>query len=199
MDGRSGGEAELEAGRLELLGRLLPGALHELANPLLALGGTIDLLLDDAAPGSKHRERLELVQRLSHELAGLVRILQQLARERLEPESELELVAFTAETAGLARRLANVRDVRLDERFAGGGVRVRARPGVLRQALLALLVDALQAAEPGGRVEVVVDGTTVRISAGAAEGRPAMTAAAALGATLERLQGGGVSLSIARA
>jgi signal transduction histidine kinase len=44
----------------EILGRLTRGALHELANPLLALLGTAEFALEDAEPGTKLHDRLSL-------------------------------------------------------------------------------------------------------------------------------------------
>jgi signal transduction histidine kinase len=171
---------DLEAARLELLGRLLPAALHELANPLVALVGTVELLLRDAEPGPAHA-RLELVERTAEEIAALVRSLQRLTRERLEPRAELDLGSFTRETADLAVR-------------APVSVTVVAEPPVLRQALLALLLDALQTASTD--VEVEVDAGGVRVSAGAGGGRVATLAAAALGARLQGLPGGGAFLGL---
>ena len=72
--------AEVDDGRerdehARMLGRLLPGALHELANPLLALGGTVEFLLDEAQPGTKQHDRLALVHGTAGEIADLVRSL----------------------------------------------------------------------------------------------------------------------------
>jgi len=177
---------EVENARLEQLGRLLPAALHELSNPLVALVGTVELLLADTPPGPT-RTRLELVQRTADEVAALVRSLQRLTRERIEPETELDLGAFTRETADLAVRFSGVKgigcEVRTDE-----AVTLVARPAVLRQALLGLLLDALQAAD--ANVEVDVDSGGVRVSVGSGDGRPAALAAAALGARIERLPNG---------
>jgi signal transduction histidine kinase len=148
-----------------LLGRVLPGALHELANPLLALGGTVELLLADPTDEGRRRAQLELVGSTSAEIANVVRTLQRLARERLEPETEISLPTFVAETAGLARRFANVRDVGLDELASPAPAAiVRARPAALRQALLLPLLDALQAAPPATAVGLAVEGTTVRLT-----------------------------------
>jgi signal transduction histidine kinase len=183
---------DLEAARLELLGRLLPAALHELANPLVALVGTVELLLRDAEPGPAHA-RLELVERTAEEIAALVRSLQRLTRERLEPRAELDLGSFTRETADLAVRFSGVKGIGGEVR-APVSVTVVAEPPVLRQALLALLLDALQTASTD--VEVEVDAGGVRVSAGAGGGRVATLAAAALGARLQGLPGGGAFLGL---
>ncbi len=151
-----------ERRRLETLGRLVPGAVHELANPLLALGGTVEFLLEDSDPGTKTHERLMLVQSTAAEVAEIVRTLQRLARERFEPETAVALGAFAEETAALARRFSGHSDVELVVRASGAAV-VEARPAALRSAILAPLLDALGTAGPGGRVELVVEGGAVAL------------------------------------
>jgi signal transduction histidine kinase len=153
---------DAEALRLQTLGRLVPGALHELANPLLALGGTVEFLLDDAAPGTKARERLELVGSTANEIAEIVRTLQRLARERFEPATSIALAPFVEETAGLARRFSGVRDVELVVRASGDAV-VETSPAPLRVALLGPLLDALAAGSHGDRVLLEVDDAAVRL------------------------------------
>jgi two-component system sensor histidine kinase PilS (NtrC family) len=151
-----------EAARLRTLGRLLPGVLHELANPLLALGGTLELLVEEVEPGTTTARRLELVRHTSDELAGLVRSLQRLARERFEPEREIQLGPFVAETASLVHRFSAAPDAEVDVQTAGAGS-VRARPAALRQVLFDALLDALEGAAPGQPVAVRVKGACVSV------------------------------------
>jgi signal transduction histidine kinase len=150
-------DGALEAQRLAALGRLLPGALHELANPVLALRGMVELLLQEAEPS---RDRLEVVGAMAAEIEGVVKALQRLARERVEPSTTIPLGEFAQDTAEVARRFAGARDVSLEVRVAGSAS-VRTRPALLRGALLGRLLDALAAAGPGGRVELDVEGERI--------------------------------------
>ena len=184
----------LESGRLELLGRLLPGALHELSNPLLALSGTVELLLADAEPGSRSRERLELMHRTAGEMSELVRTLQRLARERDEPEQPIDVAELTRETAAIATRFSGLQDVEAAVASKGPQT-VRAAPATLRQALLALVLEAIRATPAGVLLEIVVDADGVAVPHATGDG-PARTAAAALGAQLEPLAGGGTLLRL---
>ena len=152
----------LEALRLQMLGRLVPGVVHELANPLLVLGGTVEFLLDDPAPGPRTRERLEVVESAAAELAEIVKALQHLAREHAQPEATLPLGSFAEETAALARRFSGVRDVELVVRLSGSAA-IDAQPGALRVSILAPLLDALTTAAAGSRVELEVEDSTVRL------------------------------------
>lgn len=146
-----------EAQRRETLGRLLPGALHELANPVLALRGTVELLLQETEPS---RERLEVVAAMAREVESVVTALQRLAREAVEPSTSLPLAAFVEDTAAVARRFTSAKDVALDVRTSGSES-IEARPALLRTALLGPLLEALASAGPNGRVEIEVDGRRV--------------------------------------
>ena len=70
-------ERELVAtARAAALGELAADIGHDLANSLFAVLGLVDLLVEDAVPGSPMEERLELIQQTGLELrAGLGRLL----------------------------------------------------------------------------------------------------------------------------
>jgi signal transduction histidine kinase len=152
----------LEARRLQMLGRLVPGVLHELANPLLALGGTVELLMDDSEPDPRTRERLAVLESTASEITEIVRAVQRLARERVEPETIVPLGPFVEETAALARRFSGVRDVELAVRVSGSAA-ISVRPPALRVSILTPLLDGLAAAGTGTRIELEVEDDTVRL------------------------------------
>jgi signal transduction histidine kinase len=137
------------------LGRLTRGALHEIANPLLALLGTAEFALSDTEPGTKLHSRVGLVHQTGSEIAEIVRALQAFARSASEPAQELSL-AEAAETAiALVRRVSMVRDVRLVARIEAEP-RVHASPGLVASRLVGLVLDGLEAAAREGTIELVV-------------------------------------------
>lgn len=140
---------------LELLGRLTRGALHELANPLLALTGSAEFALADAEPGTKLRARLEVVHSTALEIGELVRALQGFIREGAAPVRSLELAEFGAETIAFVRRVSAVRDLELVAQADAEPV-VLAAPGEMRRRLVELVLDGIAAAEPGSRVVLLV-------------------------------------------
>jgi signal transduction histidine kinase len=149
---------DLSAGEeraLATLGRLTRGALHEIANPLLALVGSAEFALADAETGTKQHGRLELVHQTGLEIAEIVRALQRFARDQHLPPTRLAL-ADSADTAVvLVRRVSAVRDVELAVRREAEP-EVVAAPGAVSSALVDLLLDGLAGAERGDTVEVVV-------------------------------------------
>src|SRR5215471_7003344 len=53
----------LERWRLAAVGQLAAGLAHEINNPLFAILGTVEFMLEDASPGTELHERLERIQR----------------------------------------------------------------------------------------------------------------------------------------
>ena len=163
---------------LATLGRLTRGALHELANPLLALLGTAELALAEAEPGTKLHGRLDVVQRTALELAEIVRALQAYLREQDEPAGQVSLVDSAEHAVALVRRVSAARDVELTVRVESEPL-VLARPGPVLRSLVELLLDRLEDAERGDEVELVVseqDGEAVVSLAGTGEIRHATVA-----------------------
>jgi signal transduction histidine kinase len=126
------------------LGRLTRGALHEIANPLLALVGTAELALDETEPGSKLRGRLETVRSTGHEIATIVRALQAFARQRHEPPRRISLSDAAAEAVALVQLVAAAPDVGLAAR-SEGEPRVHEPPADVSAALVGLLLDGVAA------------------------------------------------------
>ncbi|MBI4172280.1 MAG: hypothetical protein HY511_05930 [Actinobacteria bacterium] len=166
----------VEVGRLAALGRLTPGALHEIANPLVALLGTAELLLLDAERGTKAAERLELVVDTAREISAIVRALQAHSRDRVAPRGPIALDRLVAETVELVRRTSAVRDVALEEVRAEVEVPVEGLAGGLKQVVVTLILNALEAQGGGGKVTVATAGAegsataTVTVTGGRGSG-----------------------------
>jgi two-component system, OmpR family, sensor histidine kinase TctE len=154
------------------LGRLTRGALHEIANPLLALLGTAEFALADAEAGTKLHTRIQLVRETGSEIAEIVKVLQAFARSASEPQRRLSLAEAAETTIALVDKVSTVRDVELSLRL-DAEPSVEAAPGDVQRRLVDLLLDGLAEAARGDVVELVVseqDGWAV-VSAGGREVR----------------------------
>jgi len=179
--------------RLATLGRLTRGALHELGNPLVALIGTAELAAVGAEPGTRLRERLDLIGETASEIAVIVRALQRVAR--VGPADDLERVELPTEAAAalaLVQRLSPGRSRELEGTYPADAAVVETRPGALLVALVALLLDAIESAPPGPiRLAVSRDGgsASVRVT-GTRASDEARALAAAAGAELRESDDG---------
>ena len=155
---------------LVVLGRLVQGALHEIANPLLALNGYAELALADAEGGPKLRSRLEVVQQTGQEITQIVRAMQSFVRLQHEAAAQLSLADATEAAAALVRRVVPLADERVVVSVVDAP-EVRARPASVASVLVGLLLDALATTEHD-LVEVVVSrdgGDAVATIAGGGE------------------------------
>jgi signal transduction histidine kinase len=151
-----------ESRALHTLGRLTRGALHEIANPLVALVGTAELALGEVEPGSKLHDRIALTRRTGTEIAEIVKALQAFVRQQGEPPAEVSVGEAAADAIALVSRVMPIHDRELT---TSGDARVVAAPGELRRQLVELLLDALER-EGAGAIELTVSESAVSATGG---------------------------------
>jgi signal transduction histidine kinase len=150
----------------DLLARLLGRLAHEIRNPLSSLDIHFQLLEEDLASlAPPVREQLSSRMEIIHgELARLEGIVDRFLRLAgpagvdLEPVEIRKILTHVCE---LLRPEAAAREIEIDMRLDGPLPPVMADPVRLTQALLNVLINAIQAVEKKGRVEVtgvVADG-----------------------------------------
>lgn len=147
------------AEKRDLLGRLLARLAHEIRNPLSSLDIHVQLLEEDlAALASPVREqltpRLEIIHGELHRLEGIVERFLRLAGPAgvdLEPVEVGKIVTHVCE---LLRPEAAARHIEISSHSDASLPSVMADPIRLTQALVNLVINAIQAVEQKGRVEL---------------------------------------------
>ena len=143
-----------EAENLALLGQAAAAVAHELKTPLIAIGGFAQRIQRDLEPDHPYRYQLKIiVDQVSH-METLLRQMLDYTRPlelRLEP---VELSEMVKEVFTLTEAMAKQRAVRLAEELDGRGLEVSADAGRLRQVLINLVQNAVQASPRGGVVVV---------------------------------------------
>ena len=147
------------AEKRDLLARLLGRLAHEIRNPLSSLDIHVQLLEEDLgalAPQMRGQlaSRLEVIHGELHRLERIVENFLRLAGPSaldLEPVEIPQIVTHVCELLGPE---AASREIEIIASVEDSLPQVVADPVRLTQALLNLLINALQAAERGGRVEV---------------------------------------------
>jgi PAS domain S-box-containing protein len=146
----------VQSGKLAAIGELAAGVAHEINNPLLAILGLTEFLLQDAEPGSKSDERLRLIQETGLEIKEIVRALLDFARENADERHIVELEDVVRTTIDLVRRTNAHKGIEVVERYAAPGVHVSASANQLKQLLLNLVANGRQAMPNGGVIEIDV-------------------------------------------
>jgi signal transduction histidine kinase len=159
-DRRAAVERELVAlTRSAALGELAADVGHDIANSLFAVIGLVDLLLDDATPGSEDASRLQLLQTTTLELKGTLRKLLDFARSPGGEQARAELDDAARTAVALVRHGVG-RSLQIDERYPAEPVVVTCGPAALVQAVLHLLL----AARGADRVVLEVSPGRIRVS-----------------------------------
>ena len=147
------------AEKRDLLARLLGRLAHEVRNPLSSLDIHVQLLEEDLlslAPQMREQlvPRLEIIHGELHRLEGIVERFLRLAGPAGVDLEPVEIPKILTHVCELLRPEAAARDIEISARIAGPLPRVMADPVRLTQALLNLVINAIQAVERKGRVEV---------------------------------------------
>lgn len=142
------------ADRLSALGELSAGMAHEIRNPLGSIKGAAEILKDDYGPDAPKQE---FVQILLKEADRLNQILQEFlsfarpAPPELKQEDINEVIesvlALTAQPARSSR-------ITVEQRFDRTIGKRDLDAGLLKQAVLNLVLNAIQAMPEGGRLTV---------------------------------------------
>jgi signal transduction histidine kinase len=154
----------IQSGKLAAIGELASGVAHEINNPLFAILGLVEFLLRDIEEGTKSHERLLLIQQTGLEIKEIVKALLDFARERTDDHQPMLVRDVVRETVALVHRTSAVRDVEITEDYRGEPVPAIGSANQVKQVILNLITNALQAMKAtGGSITVTVETTDTEI------------------------------------
>lgn len=153
-------DAELalaQAQRLEGLGSLAGGVAHEFNNLLTVIRGNLEPLLATADGDDRVAKRLMRVQQAAERAASLTHAMITFARRSRLEDQQLDLPEMLEEMSMTLRQVAGPRiDLSIDTAQAGSAPYVMADAEQLRTALTNILLNAREAVEERGSVEIAV-------------------------------------------
>lgn len=165
----------VQSERLASVGFLAAGVAHEINNPLAIVTGHAELALRqlDRSHGPEQvtlaiaeaTEALRVIRDEAFRCKEITHKLLELSRPGSDRRAPVDLVLVATDVAIMVRRLQKYADRRVTLRFdAAERVRVLANATEMRQVVLNLTVNALEAVPAGG--EVVIAGSTRQARAG---------------------------------
>lgn len=142
-----------------LLGRLLGRLAHEIRNPLSSLDIHVQLLEEDLAtlkPEARKAldSRLEIIHGELHRLESIVERFLRLAGPSALDLEPVEIPKIVTHVCELLRAEASTRQIEIVAQIEYGLPPITADPVRLTQVLMNLVINAVQAVEKNGRVEV---------------------------------------------
>ena len=147
--------ALITAERLSAIGRTVVEVAHDMRAPLVAIGGftaQVSRSLGDRDP--KNKEKLDIVGKEAARLDGMVREMLDFGKTVELYPVEIFLNDLVLETVELARQAATARGVELRLALAPQLPPLSADYNKLKQVILNLITNAVQASSEGDRVKV---------------------------------------------
>lgn len=142
--------------RLASVGRLAAGLAHEIGNPISALMGLQDLLLEGELTPAEQRDFLQRMRKETERIHRILRDLLQFARPAASALAGVaepgDINVAASDTAALLAPQKALHDVKLELALPPELPPVQLSREHLMQVLLNLLMNAADACGPGGRV-----------------------------------------------
>jgi signal transduction histidine kinase len=157
----------LNSSRLAAVGELAAGVAHEVNNPLTAVLGFSEILLQDLAPDDPNRADVETIRDAALRARTIVRALRDFARPREPQLAPTDLPELVTKMIDLVRFPLTRSGVIIRESH-GELPLIELDPQAIQQVILNVLTNAMQAMPEGGAlgVETSIRGSraTVRIT-----------------------------------
>jgi two-component system sensor histidine kinase AtoS len=155
----------VRAERSSSIAELAAGVAHEVNNPLAIISNYVELLI--MRPQERYTsERLGIVQDEIRRIQGIVASLLSFARIGPAVEGDADLAEVVADCALLLSHEAERRGIALVAETGTGPLLARADPSRVKQVLINLVVNALEALGNGGtvRMSIAVEEGSGRLS-----------------------------------
>jgi len=155
----------LHAERLSAIGTLASGVAHEINNPLATILTCSEGLLraisaEGAAPpgvaGEKMQEYLATIREEARRCRTITSQLLDFSRRRTGTRQLTDLRSVVRESVGLVQPKAAAESKSVDSLLPGHPLAVHAEPGALKQLVLNLVLNALDASPAGATVKVTL-------------------------------------------
>jgi signal transduction histidine kinase len=149
----------VQSERLAAIGQMSAKVSHEVRNPLSSISLNAELLEDElrSLSGERRAEAANLVAAIRSQVDVLSAVTEEYLRFARLPKPKLEVATVTPvieDLADFVREELRARKVELVVNVPAGQPRLRLDPGQIRQALLNLIRNAVEAMPEGGTVSV---------------------------------------------
>jgi two-component system, NtrC family, sensor histidine kinase HydH len=147
------------ADRLSAIGQLSAGLAHEIRNPLASIEGAADILDQPQTSDQMRREFIGIIRKETRRLNGLLGNLLDFARPRRPEFQEVDVERLIDSVTALVEHTAGRTGVRIVKRIAEPLPAIELDPEQLKQVILNLTINAMQAMPEGGEIEITAGRT----------------------------------------
>ena len=140
--------------RLELVGRLASGIVHDLNNLLTVILSAVDNLGSKLPADHAGREDLQYLGQAAEQAAQLTSQVLAFGKQRRLPARQVDMNAVVRRTLDLLRPALSSRTVTVEAQFPGGGLLVLAEESQLHQVVMNLCLNAREAMPKVGKLNL---------------------------------------------
>jgi signal transduction histidine kinase len=138
--------------RFAAVGEAAAYVSHEIKNPLMIIGGLAHQVERRLAGEPETKDKLHIIQREVRRLETFLGELRDFTRPALPVKQKIDLNRVIREVAELMEEAAREKGITLEENLTRELPPLEADPNQLKQVLVNLIKNALEASEEGGRI-----------------------------------------------
>lgn len=142
------------AERLATLGQMAAGIAHEIRNPLVGIGSTASLLLEEAEPSDPRRPEFETILKETRRLDRIVNQIIDYARPRTLAPLLFSMDELVNETLTLLEASLSKKQIDVERHLPPNLPPIQADRDQLKQVLLNVIQNAIEALNEGGRLHI---------------------------------------------
>jgi signal transduction histidine kinase len=140
--------------RLTTIGQLAAGVAHELGTPLSVIAGRAEMIVAGEAVGERAGASARVIVEQANQMTMLIRQLLDFSRHRAPRFGLVSVRAICARAVDMLAVVARRRRITIATELGDDPLLVSADEHQIQQALVNLLMNAMQAMPDGGRIDV---------------------------------------------
>ncbi|WP_168122150.1 ATP-binding protein [Paenibacillus sp. HB172176] len=140
--------------KFSAVGKLAAGMAHEIRNPLTTIMGFIQLMREHNMQSGTDTRYLDIVQDELYELKRLVSDFVMMAKPSSPERKKVDLNQLIEETISLMSSQANLLNTMIEYESEKHSLSLSLDPGQIKQVLINLMQNAMEAMPNGGRIVV---------------------------------------------
>lgn len=144
------------AEKLATLGQVAAGIAHEIRNPLVGIGSTTSMLMEDFSPGDTQHEDLATILKETRRLDRIVNQIVEYARPRELVLSVFDMPSLLEETMQIVHTPLEQKQIQPTYDFASDLPKLQADRDQIKQIVLNALQNAIDALKPEGKLHVEI-------------------------------------------
>lgn len=140
--------------RLAIIGELTASLAHELRNPLGTIRGTVEILQDELPAESRQSEFFQILIQETERMSAVVENYLSFARQQKSSSTRYQIQQVVQNTVLILGSRARKEQIRIQVDLPAEPLFLSGNPNDLRQILVNLILNAIEAMKQPGRIEI---------------------------------------------